>query len=306
MTQNRFFYILAAMILAVSILFSSCDTVTFPEATEEISQNTETTLSAVTLATTETPVIYETVGLMPPSEEGIGASLCVVMKQYHPSGYGVTQKMIKHKGYALGLSVLLQNAEKTGNIIPALSDSTEWISTESGFLPAEPGTLWIETQNGLYRLTDDFRSLCRVEYQLGEGIELEMTETIRNQILNLWEFYPYHYDVGTYKDGTLVIGNRFAANTDIGITVKDMHVSRREGEKSTVTLELRTYTDKEAHVSLLCQQSDDNLGMGDGIDISLTAEKRETVTLSFEGWANTPYEILIEADNSRVRIHITP
>lgn len=306
MTQNRLFYILVAMILAVSILFSSCDTVTFPEATEEIFQNTETTLPAVTLTTTETPVLYETVGLMPPSEEGIGASLCVVMKQYHPSGYGVTQKMIKHKGYALELSALLQNATKTGNIIPALSDSTEWISTESGFLPAEPGTLWIETQNGLYRLTDDLHSLCRVEYQLGEGIELEMTESLHVRIASLWEFYPYHYDVGTYKNGTLVIGNRFAANTDISITVKDMHVSRKEGEKSIVTLELWAYTDKEAHVSLLCQQSDDNLGMGDGIDISLTAENRETVTLSFEGWANTPYEILIKADNSRVRIHITP
>lgn len=305
MTKKRFFYILA-MILATSILFSSCNTANLPESTEEISENTETTLPADTFITTETPVFYNTVHMTPPEEADIGASLCVVMKQYHPSGYGVTMKMIEHKGYALELSVLLQNAAKTGNIIPALSDSTEWVTTESGFLPAEPGTLWIETQNGLYRLTDDLRSLCRVEYQLGEGIELEMTERLRYLISNLWSFYPYNYDVGTYQDGTLVIGPRFAAKTDMDIKVKDIHISRREGEKSTVTLELWSYTDKKAHVSLLCRQSDDNLGMGDDIAIPLTAEKSETVTLSFEGWTDTPYEILIEADNSRVLIYITP
>lgn len=305
MTKSRFFYILA-VILAANILFSSCDTANLPEITEEISEHTETTLPAVTLPTTETPVFYNTVHMTPPEEADIGASLCVVMKQYHPSGYGVTMKMIEHKGYALELSVLLQNAAKTGNIIPALSDSTEWVTTESGFLPAEPGTLWIETQNGLYRLTDDLRSLCRVEYQLGEGIELEMTERLRYLISNLWSFYPYHYDVGTYQDGTLVIGPRFAAKTDIYIKVKDIHISRREGEKSTVTVELFSAIDQTAHISLFCQQSDDNRGMGDGADMTLTAYKRQTVTLSFEGWTDTLYEILIEADNSRVLIYIKP
>jgi hypothetical protein len=294
------------MILATSILFSSCNTANLPESTEEISENTETTLPADTFITTETPVFYNTVHMTPPEEADIGASLCVVMKQYHPSGYGVTMKMIEHKGYALELSVLLQNAAKTGNIIPALSDSTEWVTAESGILPAKPGTIWIETQNGIYRLTDDYRSLCRVNHHLGEGIELEMSGTLRYLITNLWSFYPYDSYVGTYQDGKLIIGHRFAAKTDMDIKVKDIHVSRREGEKSTVTVELLSSTDQTAHISLFCQQSDDNLGMGDGADVSLTAYERQTVTLSFEGWTDTQYDILLEAGNTHVRIYIKP
>ena len=296
--------ILIALILALCIPFSSCDTA--PEMTTETTESSETSASAAILSATETPVLYETVHLTPPDDTEIGASLCVVMKQYHWSGYGVSIKSIHHKGYILRLYALLQDAPETGNTLPALSDSTEWVTAESGILPAKPGTLWIETQNGLYRLTDDYRSLCRVEYQLGEGIELEMSSELRYLITDLWSFYPYNSYVGTYQDGKLIIDHRFAAKTDIDIRIKDIHVSHKEGEKSTVTAELLSSTDQTAHISLFCQQSDDNLGMGDGAEISLTAGKCQTVTLSFEGWKDTPYDILLEADNTRVRIYIKP
>ena len=304
MSKIRFFCIVTVFILTLGTLFSSCNT--SPETTMETMESPETTASAAILSTTETPVLYETVHLTPPDDTEIGASLCVVMKQYHWSGYGIGIKSIYDKGYALRLSALLQDAPETGGTLPALSDSTEWVTAESGILPAKPGTIWIETQNGIYRLTDDYRSLCRVNHHLGEGIELEMSGTLRYLITNLWSFYPYDSYVGTYQDGKLIIGHRFAAKTDMDIKVKDIHVSRREGEKSTVTVELLSSTDQTAHISLFCQQSDDNLGMGDGADVSLTAYERQTVTLSFEGWTDTQYDILLEAGNTHVRIYIKP
>ncbi len=306
MSKNRFFSLLIATILSACILFSSCDIGGLSETTAGAPENTEATLPAVTLTTTETPVMYETVHMMPPEEADIEASLCIVMKQYRWSGYGISTKTVDHKGYALKLFALLQDAPKTGNILPALSDSEEWVTAESGILPAKPGTVWIETQNGIYRLTDDYRSLCRVNNHLGEGIELEMSENLRYLILNLLSFYPYNYYVGTYQEGKLIIGQRFAAKSAVDITVRDMHVSRKEDEKSTVTVELYSSIDQTAHISLFCQQSDDNLGPGDSADVSLTAGKRETVTLSFEGWTDTQYEILLTADNSRVLIYIKP
>ena len=119
-------------------------------------------------ATTETPVLYSTGGLFPPSSDKIEASLCVVMRQFHWSGYGISTKFIEDKGYALKISGLLQDAPETGKILPALSEDEEWVTENSGFLPAKPGTLWIDTQNGYFRLTDDYSSLCRVENHLGE------------------------------------------------------------------------------------------------------------------------------------------
>ena len=300
MFKHQKFYTVTALFLTLGILFSACGNLQKPE------ERDETTTSPVVLTTTETPVIYETVGLFPPDSSGIDASLCVTMRQYHWSGYGISTKSIQDKGYALTLSQLLQNAPKTGELIPALSDEEQWVTENSGHLPAKPGTLWIDTQNGFFRLTDDDTSLCRVETHLGEGIALEMSEELRTLLLNLWSYYPYDYDSGTYQDGKLFITHRFPASSAVDILVKDIHISRKEGEKSTITIEVYSPKQQEISVLLDCRQSDDNLGLGDRKTVSLNANESRTLTLSFIGWTSVGYEVVLTADNTRIGLWIMP
>ncbi len=304
MFKNQKFYIFTSLFLAAIVLFSACGTMKNPETT--MGDPLETTTSPAILSTTETPVLYATVGLFPPEQTNIDASLCVTMRQFRWSGYGISTKSIQDKGYALKLSGLLQNAPETGEILPALSEDETWVTENSGFLPAKPGTVWIDTQNGYFRLTDDYTSLCRVQTHLGEGIELEMSGELRTLLLNLWSYYPYNYYSGTYQDGALFIAHRFAARSDVDIIVKDMHMARKDDEKSTITVELCSSADKEVLISLNCQQSDDNLGLGDQKNVSLKANESQVLTLSFVGWTSFGYEVVLTADNTRVGLWIEP
>jgi hypothetical protein len=300
MLKHQKFYSITALFLTLGILFSACGNLQKP------AKSNETRTAPAILMTTETPVIYETVGLFPPDSSGIDANLCITMRQYHWSGYGISTKSIQDKGYVLKLSQLLENALQTGEILPALSDGEQWVTENSGQLPAKPGTLWIDTQNGFFRLTDDYTSLCRVETHLGEGIALEMSDELRTLLLNLWSYYPYHYDSGTYQDGKLFISHRFPASSIVDIIVKDMHISHKEGKKSTITVEVYSPTQQEITVLLDCRQSDDNLGLGDQKTVSLNANESKTLTLSFIGWTSVGYEVVLTADNTRIGLWIMP
>ena len=304
MFKNQKFYAFIALFLALGVLFSACEMVKDPATTD--AALVSTTEANAMPATTETPVLYSTGGLFPPSSDKIEASLCVVMRQFHWSGYGISTKFIEDKGYALKISGLLQDAPETGKILPALSEDEEWVTENSGFLPAKPGTLWIDTQNGYFRLTDDYSSLCRVENHLGEGEELEMSEELRALLFDLWSYYPYNYYSGTYQDGKLFIDHRFAARSAVDIIVKDIHIARKHDEKSTVTLELCASSDQDVGISLHCQQSDDNLGLGDGKILAMKENEPQTLTLSFVGWVDVGYEVILTADNTRLRIWIEP
>lgn len=201
----------------------------------------------------------------------------------------------------------LEQMEETGEIAPKIADGT---LSECDRLSIELGTMWIKTRNALYRVAPDLSQICRVESHFGQGRILKVTDSFRKELNGVWQYWPRDGYFGTYKEGTLTIEHVYAAETTVRLKVKDMQVKNTYDENydiiNKITLEVTSSQDQMVEVLLTCQQSDDNLGLGDCKRVEMKANKPQTVELLFSGWKDTPYWIYINAGNTALRVNIYP
>ncbi|MBR5273366.1 MAG: hypothetical protein IKU25_08275 [Clostridia bacterium] len=234
----------------------------------------------------------------------------IVFRQYTWDGWGISSKTLPPCNTGYDIVTALNNLEETGEIIPQLSD--EELEVDNVPRPseyyAERGTMWIECNGKIYRLTPDYNQICLVDRHYGEGKVLKLTEELRQDIVDAWNFVPFDYYMGEYNRGdkTVELTNVFEAPSSIGIKIKKIDVSTDDNTSSSITLEVVSTENQEVVIDLDCQMSSDFLGTGDNKTLTLKKNKPQTVTMAFKGVSDFRHWIDIRADNTIVSITINP
>ena len=226
--------------------------------------------------------------------------------RYTWDGWGISVKDITPGDVADAIIKALDTAKETGKTEQKISDDV--IEVGGGDYPAERGTMWIEVDNKIYRLTPDLSQISLVETHFGKGQLLEMTDALKTDINNAWYYAPYDCYKGTYNSGdkTVELRNVFSSDSTVKMSIKNITVERNYDPKNKVTVELISTIDQEISVNLYCQQSDDNLAEGDAKTVNLKKDKPTAVELNFGGWPNFEYWVYIFAGNTKAEIAINP
>ena len=94
--------------------------------------------------------------------------------RYTWDGWGISVKDITPGDVADAIIKALDTAKETGKTEQKISDDV--IEVGGGDYPAERGTMWIEVDNKIYRLTPDLSQISLVETHFGKG-QLLPTQT---------------------------------------------------------------------------------------------------------------------------------
>jgi len=226
--------------------------------------------------------------------------------RYTWDGWGISVKDITSGDVADAIIKALGTAKETGKTEKKISNDV--LEVGGGDYPAERGTMWIEVDNKIYRLTPDLSQISLVGTHFGKGQLLEMTDTLKNDINDAWYYHPYDYYSGTYinESDELVINHVYEADSTVQIQIKKFEVENKYHPTNKITVELLSSTDQTISVRVDCYRSDDDLDGGDFKEITLKAGKAHTAELSFGGWENSDYWITISADNTRINLRIEP
>ncbi|MBR3299399.1 MAG: hypothetical protein IKI64_09400 [Clostridia bacterium] len=226
--------------------------------------------------------------------------------RYAPDGWGTVFKTIPPCRLSTMIINGISAADETGEVSEKLSDGE--IIEGSCILPAEPGTIWIEVNSDVYRVSPDRDELWRVEGHLGAGRKLEASDELMRSISAAWFYYPYNFFSGHYDNasGKLEMKNSYSAASSVEIRIKRIKIQKSSNPKNRIVLELISPVDQTLEIKLNCQQSLDNLALGDSKQVELQANKPKKVELGFGGWKDFSYWITITADNTRLSITINP
>lgn len=236
-----------------------------------------------------------------------GYEVEIKLFQYTWDGWGISKKTVGACDVAYNIIDALKAMQQTGETVPKIS--ADVLEIGGGQYPVERGTMWIESGNRIYRLTPDLSQICLVETHFGEGKVLEITDEFKTNINNAWYYAPYNYFKGTYNkgDSTVELNNVFESGSSIDISIKEIKVdSSSYNPFNTILIELISTVDQEVTVKLRCQQSDDNLALGDDEIVELKKGVPTTVELAFGGWTDSTYWVYIEADYTKAEITINP
>lgn len=238
-----------------------------------------------------------------PLPENVGT---VKLLRYTPDGWGISVKDVSEYAIASELVAALGGLTPTGEIEPKISDDT--LTPGGGDYPVDRGTLWVETEDALYRVSRDFDAVCLVETAFGEGRVLELTAEVRRLFFGGWYYAPYDFYTGSYQSGDsrVELKNVFPAPSAVAISVKEVYVEKKfHGENNKVVLELVSPVDQTLHVSYHSYASDDNRGSDGGETVELRAGVPATVECTFYGF-NFRYWLAIRAGNTTVELQIDP
>ena len=235
-----------------------------------------------------------------------GYEVEVELFQYTWDGWGISTKTVGACDVAYNIIDALKAMKETGETVPKISD--EVFEIGGGQYAAERGTMWIESGNKIYRLTPDLSQICLVETHFGEGKVLEITDAFKTNVNNAWHYAPYDYYKGTYNKGdyTVDLESVFKSGSTVQLSIKKIQIESGYDPKNTITVELISSVDQEVNIKLHCQQSDDNLAVGDYRTVQLKKGEPTTVDLTFGGWPNFTYWVYIEADFTKAEITINP
>lgn len=235
-----------------------------------------------------------------------GYEVEVELFQYTWDGWGISTKTVGACDVAYNIIDALKAMKETGETVPKISDQVFEIG--GGQYAAERGTMWIESGNKIYRLTPDLSQICLVETHFGEGKVLEITDAFKTNVNNAWHYAPYDYYKGTYNKGdyTVDLESVFKSGSTVQLSIKKIQIESGYDPKNTITVELISSVDQEVNIKLHCQQSDDNLAVGDYRTVQLKKWEPTTVDLTFGGWPNFTYWVYIEADYTKAEITINP
>ena len=226
--------------------------------------------------------------------------------QFRWDGYGITAKIVEDGPMADTIVDELAGLRETGKTVKKISDET--VNMDSGVLPVDGGTMWLEVGGLIYRLSPDLSTICRVDRHLGKGDVLEMTDSLKGMIRDAWHYHPYDYYIGTYERSTdrIELRHAYLAESSVQISIKDIEIQNQIDPTNTLTIELLSTVAQTLSVGLTCQQSDDNLAVGDSREVTMTPGTPVTVSLNFGGWKDYTYWVYITADNTRIELEIKP
>ncbi len=224
---------------------------------------------------------------------------------YRWDGYGISQKEVYTCDLGYVIINCLSQLQKTGEVIPKISDDI--VDENTGELPVTPGTMWIECGSvGIFRLNPEWTEICKVQTHLGEGEALQMTDTLRELLVQAWNYYPNDCWSGTYENGEFTLQQVYKEISAVeSISVDNIYIENKiDSNNNKITLSVLANESKTVNVSIISYQSDDNLGTLDSKDIVLVKGKETTVDFEFYGFYNTSYRVTITIDNTRITLNI--
>ncbi len=239
-----------------------------------------------------------------------GYAVEVKFLQYTWDGWGITGKTVGACDIAYNIIDALKDMKETGETEAKISDDvlSDDAIGQGGDYPVPRGTMWLECEGKIYRLSPDMTKISRVETHFGEGKVLEITEELKSDISNAWHYAPYDYYKATYKQGGegISLNRVFSAYSAVEIAIKDIYIENSDDSNNKIILSIISNEDKELVIRLYSQQSDDNLATGEAKELWLEDGVSQDVELSFGGWKDTRYWVYIEADNTKIEITIEP
>ena len=173
-------------------------------------------------------------------------------------------------------------------------------------LPAERGTLWVEADGKIYRIDPELTEIALVNRHLGKGTMLDDAEVCLDEIGNALWYWPWDYWDGTYQDGKLTMEHKYEAETTVTVNILNMNVINALHPDNSMTVELISSIDQTITVRVTCQHSSDNLSNGDNKTVELVAGEPTAVDLSFGGFDNDVYDVVIFAGKTRVSLRVDP
>ncbi len=227
--------------------------------------------------------------------------------RYNRDGSGVGIKEILPCELNDSILRMLKNAKTTNQKFEAISDELV-VNEYAGVLPVDPGTMWVETSFGIFRVSPDLKVLCKVSSHLGEGQVLEMPVMLTVALHQAWDYYPYDYYVveDDIKSGVTTSNHVFDAESNIEVERVTCWYNNGSFKSGVALLDITSKIDQIVTVKLDCMRSEDLLGKGDSKTVSLRAGERTEILLDFEGWDDAPFYIYLTFENKRIEMKVIP
>ena len=294
------------LLLLICIGLFGCDASNNMSDTEAIpnSQPTETSIDTELETEVQTTEIEDTTEFK--SEEISATTL--IMWRYSWDGYGVSRKDIGSGDLRDNIIECIINLKETGETIPKISDDI--IAMDDiylGEIPTERGTVWIDCgKAGLFRLDPSMSEICKVEKHLGEGIALEMTDTLQGLLRQAWYYYPYDYWDGSYENGEVTLDRICESESLIEwVEIDSIYIENvDQTETNIIVFKIKSNENKTVSYYFESYQSSDNLGSIKVDNIELVKDEEITLEISFAGFVNTRYWISLVIDNTSINLTI--
>ena len=164
----------------------------------------------------------------------------------------------------------------------------------------------MEADGKIYRIDPELTEISLVKRHLGKGTILSDAEVCLEEIGNALWYWPWDYWDGTYQGGKLTMEHKYAAETTVTVNILNMNVINALHPDNSMTVELISSIDQTITVRVTCQHSSDNLSNGDNKTVELVAGEATTVDLSFGGFDNDVYDVVIFAGKTRVSLRVDP
>lgn len=204
------------------------------------------------------------------------------------------------------LTERLEKMKPVGRTEGKICEDREW-DANSVAEEVPEGTVWIKTENSLYRLNIQEKTACMVETHYGEGILLNAEPAFFEWQDGL-RFAPYNTDICYYRDGELETSHRLIAPTTAKVKVKSVTVADQDaplktpyGSKYwvTVTVEIVSLEDQTLRVALHPIQTGDNMLLAYGEEVELKkGEVKEMQLPLMTHWPTHWRGGYIKADNT--------
>ena len=169
--------------------------------------------------------------------------------------------------------------------------------------------MWLKVNGALYRISPSYSQISRVKTHYGEGKILEMTDKLKTDLINAWQYAPYNTYIGTVNRGDekVDLKNVFSAESSVEIKIKEIKLDNSyENKNNSITLEITSSENITVDIDFASQQSDDNFGTMDFKNVTLTKDTPEEITFDFWGWRDVTYGVNFSVENTRVRLIINP
>jgi hypothetical protein len=234
------------------------------------------------------------------------SSETIRLLRYNWDGSGVGIKEISQCELNDSIVRLLKNAKLTNQKFEKISD--EVVNEFSDDLPVAPGTMWVETSFGIYRISPDLKVLCKVSSHLGEGQVLEMPVMLTTALHQAWDYYPYDYYTVEYdiKAGVSTLNHVFDAGSEIELERVLVYSDSGTLHSGKALVSVTSNIDQTVTVVLECMRSADFLGKGDTKTVSLRAGTWEDIELEFEGWDDAQFYIYLTFESKRIEVKVIP
>ncbi len=231
----------------------------------------------------------------------------VILYLYHQYGYEMYIDSKKITGEAATvIKELIGKLDETTDVEEKISDEEVDLDYKHGVsIPADSGTMWVKTEESLYRIASDDSRIARVNTPLGEGVILNLTDVCKSEINNAWAYWPWNSWYGVYEDDVLTMKHRYVADTNVSVKVKNIKVS---GKNNSIKLELLSDTTQTVEVDWETSNGGDWYGSMDSKSISLKEGKKQVIELDFAQVGDTNkygYYLTIRVENTYINIDIS-